>query len=553
MMRCLLALAVIGSLPGIAAAQWLELESHDGGVGGTGWFSINDQRKFLVFVSYFDALDVGYNEFSADLQYLKDRGVDGVRIMPNWWTAPRLYASGNPLQYAQDTLFQPDGSLRAVTRDHLYEYLNRAKQAGVVVDLSFSPETVSSNENGGGPTALTWEAYKTGLRQITVALRDRGDRHVMFDIANEGNINGPCNSVTPPSTATCRGMVPNVNDYGDLAAFVAELKALDPTRVITMSTDQGYNDSDATLPRTRSEQLGLMATTWHDDRVGNWYNNYATHMNNLHGSLPVYFQEPTPWGTASSTNDGPLNTDTWQNFITAVTGAKAAGAAAWCYHTRASFRMNGGSLTAPLTMSTTNIPWYDLTVSGGRLRPGERTFFDNLKPSLDATGWGVTLPGGITSPATSYTDYRTYLRTYNNYWTVAENGGGGVTQANRTSPSLWETFYITDLNGDWLLTGDKVTLRTYDNVHYVQAANGGGAGTNATPNYWSLWETFTIEKLNGSPNGLYPPKTRINQGDPIALRSHLGYYLVAENGGGGAWNANRTSPWLWEIFYLTMW
>ena len=215
-------LAMLCALPGLARAQWLELKAHPGGAGGTGWFSVNEERKFLVFVSYFDALDVGYPEFSADLQYLKDRGVHGVRIFPNWWHAPHLYSAG-PLKYAQDTLFDPSGNLRPLYRDHLYEYLNRAKQAGMVVDLSFSPETVSSNFDTGGPDNLTWEEYKNGLRQITVALRDRGDRHVMFDIANEANINGPCNSVTPPANATCRGMVPNVTNYSDLAAFVAEL------------------------------------------------------------------------------------------------------------------------------------------------------------------------------------------------------------------------------------------------------------------------------------------------------------------------------------------
>ena len=547
-------LAMLCALPGLARAQWLELKAHPGGAGGTGWFTVNEERKFLVFVSYFDALDVGYPEFSADLQYLKDRGVHGVRIFPNWWHAPHLYSAG-PLKYAQDTLFDPSGNLRPVYRDHLYEYLNRAKQAGMVVDLSFSPETVSSNFDTGGPDNLTWEEYKNGLRQITVALRDRGDRHVMFDIANEANINGPCNPVTPPANATCRGMVPNVTNYSDLATFVAELKQLDPARIITLSTDQEYDNSNPAQPRLLSEQLGLHVTTWHDNRDATWYQNYGTHMANLHGSLPVYFQEPTPWGTAPSAQDGPTNSDTWQNFITAVTGAKQAGAAAWCYHTRASFRMNGGNLSAPLTIPTNPPPADDIPVSGGRLRPGERLFFDNLKAALDATPWGVPLPGGTSLPATSYTDYRTWLKTYNNYWITAQNGGGSTTAATATTPTLWETFYVTDINGDWLLTGDKVTLRTYDNVHYVQAANGGGAGTNAFPNYWDIWETFTIEKplSPNAPGSLYPKGTRVNQHDPIALRSHLGYWLVAENGGGSAVNANRTSAWLWETFYIVIW
>ena len=61
MMRWLFVLAMVSALPGSARAQWLELEAHDGGLNGDLWFSVNDQRKFLVFISYFDALDVGYN------------------------------------------------------------------------------------------------------------------------------------------------------------------------------------------------------------------------------------------------------------------------------------------------------------------------------------------------------------------------------------------------------------------------------------------------------------------------------------------------------------
>ena len=90
----------------------------------------------------------------------------------------------------------------------------------------------------------------------------------------------------------------------------------------------------------------------------------------------------------------------------------------------------------------------------------------------------VPLPGGITQPVTAHTDYRTYIRTYNNtHWVIAQNGGGSTMGATQPPSRLWETFYITDLNGDWLLTGDKVTLKDL-RQHPLPAgpANGGGAG-----------------------------------------------------------------------------
>jgi hypothetical protein len=275
-----------------------------------------------------------------------------------------------------------------------------------------------------------------------------------------------------------------------------------------------------------------MAVNYHEPRVGDFQEQYGTLMSGLHGNWPVYFSEPRTWG---ETGAGEMN-----QYLTAVRNAKAAGAAAWCFHTRAGHRMNDGNLTAALEQ-------------GGRLRYWERQFLENLNGQVQSITWGVPMPGGITAPATSWTDYRTYLRTYNNYYVVAENGGGSATNADRTSPWLWETFYITDLNGDWLLAGDQVTLRTYDNVHYLQAYLGGGSTTNANPNYWAQWETFTIEKPLGSPGALAPHGTRINAGDPIALKSYTGYWLVAEGGGGSTLKADRTSPWLWETFYMLVW
>lgn len=48
-------------------------------------FTINGTPTFLVFVSYLDAMDVSSTNLHSDFAYLKSKGVDGVRIMPNWW------------------------------------------------------------------------------------------------------------------------------------------------------------------------------------------------------------------------------------------------------------------------------------------------------------------------------------------------------------------------------------------------------------------------------------------------------------------------------------
>jgi hypothetical protein len=79
--------------------------------------------------------------------------------------------------------------------------------------------------------------------------------------------------------------------------------------------------------------------------------------------------------------------------------------------------------------------------------------------------------------------------------------------------------------------------------------NGGGGEvrmdtllTNNDPLYATSSERFTIEKLSGTPG------TILNHGDTFALRASNGQYVVAENGGGGAINANRSVRGAWETF-----
>src|SRR5262245_48967939 len=49
-------------------------------------FAIDDKPKFLVFISYFAAMNA-INP-TADLKYLRSKGFDGVRIWPNLNTGP---------------------------------------------------------------------------------------------------------------------------------------------------------------------------------------------------------------------------------------------------------------------------------------------------------------------------------------------------------------------------------------------------------------------------------------------------------------------------------
>ena len=128
----------------------------------------------------------------------------------------------------------------------------------------------------------------------------------------------------------------------------------------------------------------------------------------------------------------------------------------------------------------------------------------------------------------------------NGQYMVAEGGGGGEVNANRSAIGSWEKFTMVDLNGGSLNAGDPVAFRT-DSGHYLQAWENGGGPMRAEGGAPLSWETFTIVDLNGG---------SLNSGDPIALQFNGYWYVCAEGGGGQEVNVNRTGIGPWETFII---
>jgi hypothetical protein len=462
------------ALPATAAAQATLAVQGD-------HFTVNSQAKFLTFISYFDGLDA-VNPVS-DFQFLRAQGIDGVRIFPNWWTI-----AGST--FAGDTLIRPDGSLDPDTVQRFHSFLTLAEQNQLVVDMSFSVETVSAGITGS-PT-LTLDGFARGLESAARVLA--GHRNVLFDLQNESDINRPLQSA---SASPRRGFT-----EGELVVLRNAVKSGDPTRIVTASVT---GDPGSAVDRALRTAQDVAA--WHDARVPSFAENTIPNVQALRRfGGPVYLQEPPKPSDVGRGDDA---------FRLAVSNAKRAGAAAWCYHHLASHELNNTTLQ-------------------NTLDPVSRNFLRLFRGDLDPTPWGANVARKI------------QLQTLQDRtWMVAEQGGGGAVNADRAIASIWETFEIVDLNGGDLLTGDPVALRTFDGVHYLQAAGGGGSTTNATPTAVGVWETFTILKQNGGSRIIF-------EGDVIALRAASGHLVVAENGGGpgSVVNANRVAVGPWETFIV---
>ena len=98
--------------------------------------TVDGEPRFLVLVSYFDALDAA--ALDEDLAYIA-RFADGIRILPNWWD---WRADRECRFHFSDRTLMAVGAggvltLRPARLERLKTVLRTARAAGLVVDVTF--------------------------------------------------------------------------------------------------------------------------------------------------------------------------------------------------------------------------------------------------------------------------------------------------------------------------------------------------------------------------------------------------------------------------------
>ncbi len=182
--------------------------------------------------------------------------------------------------------------------------------------------------------------------------------------------------------------------------------------------------------------------------------------------------------------------------------------------------------------------------NGGDGYAGEwRAYIDDLivgPPGVARPAPRPGMPPAPPAPGPAAQAVDVQLRAWNGQWVVAEGGGGGAVNANRSGAGVWETFGLLDLNGGSLSHGDPVALRAHDGAHFLGTPGGGALDARATSA--GAAQAFVVERLAGA--------GPLRDGDQVGLRASDGRYLVAEGGGGGVVNANRSGVGPWETFRL---
>jgi hypothetical protein len=294
--------------------------------------TVNGEPRFLVLVSYFDALDA--RSLDADLRQLA-RSVDGIRIFANWWdVAPdgecrHAFTDRTLFEQTADGAFQ----LRQQRLTRLQEVLRAARREGLVVDLTFASEPVRGTsrltdtvnpEGRACPgsdfrNVVRWAAVAPAFRAAATALADPEFDHVFFDLQNEA------------------GHAMNMATDADLALLVGAVRAGDSGRLLTVSSDS--RNADELTARVRALKLSLL--TFHGERGEGWGERTARDVRKFREALeragtpvPVYVGEPDPLDHGQGDRE----------FHESVTGARRAGAAAWTLHTRAGFHLDDDAL-----------------------------------------------------------------------------------------------------------------------------------------------------------------------------------------------------------------
>ena len=279
--------------------------------------------RLLLFISYFDALRA--TELETDLDYIATvLKFDGIRVFPNWLQRDANYCAVPDT----DLLFDNAGNVRGDDREpggalkRLLDVIGAAAARGLIVDLSFV-------KNVG----LNADAYVRAVTRTAALVRPFGN--VIIDLQNEVDVN----------------QLPEA----DVKQLRDAIERRDPGRIVMISRSGTVADAVAYTRR-----VGASAIAYHDSREAGWEARVSQVVQELRTSgLPVYLQEPQAWNsglricerTEGVNRESDGNPD---HFRTAVANAKSAGAAAWTFHTRQSFRLDsGGSLRSRIQANAT--------------------------------------------------------------------------------------------------------------------------------------------------------------------------------------------------------
>ena len=142
------------------------------------------------------------------------------------------------------------------------------------------------------------------------------------------------------------------------------------------------------------------------------------------------------------------------------------------------------------------------------------------------------------------------LQASNGQFIGAHYAGGGPVTADREALEPWAGFHFEDENGGCVDAGDVVSLRTHHGF-YLRAEGGGGGAVDATATTAGPSERFVIHRIGAQwvrTANIHNDNIAVRPGDLVTLQAASGHFVVAEQGGGAGVRADRRSATAWGRF-----
>ena len=262
-------------------------------------FTINGRPTFLLGCSYYAGLGATEETVRGDLDELKRHGFNWVRVWATWASFDLDVSA-----VAGDT-----GGPRSPYHGRLKRLIDECDDRGMIVNVTFS------RGNGAtGPARL--KNLAAHRRAVETILAGGGERKNWYiDLANERNIRDE--------------RFTSLEDLADLRLLV---RRADPTRLVTASHAGELSREDV---EDYLRKVPVDFISWHRPRDKNsprqtaektrqarkWIEEIA----GKDGLVPLHYDEPfrRGYGDWEPTAD---------DFWTDLQGAKAGGAAGWCFH-----------------------------------------------------------------------------------------------------------------------------------------------------------------------------------------------------------------------------
>jgi hypothetical protein len=266
-------------------------------------FTLNGTPAFLYGISYYGALGASEETIRQDLADMKRHGFNWLRVWATW------AAFSNDVS-AVDF----EGRPREPFLKKLQWLVAECDRQNLVVDVSLS----RGNGVTGPPKLQTHAAHRRAVESVVTALQPW--RNWYLDLSNERNIKDQ-----------------RFTSFKELGELRELARTLDAQRLVTASQG-GDISTDALREYLFTARVDFVAPhrPRHAPSPGQTKEkseHYLATMKQLGRVVPLHYQEPFRRGYGK-----------WQpraeDYVTDLTGARAGGAAGWCFH-------NGDTRAAP--------------------------------------------------------------------------------------------------------------------------------------------------------------------------------------------------------------